>query len=109
MMDAGLNIDSTAQHWVNLILIWLGFGTLVAIVVRCLLPGREPANMLSMILIGMVGTCVGPLIVSTIWHIDKFNPISPIGFFASFLSSFAFLVIYQLGTAYSKRRRHDYD
>jgi len=108
-MDAGLNIDPTAQHFVNLILIWFGFGTLVAIAVRCLIPGREPTGMVSMILIGMVGTCVGPLIVSTIWRIDNFNPISPIGFFASFLSSFAFLLIYQLGTAWSKRRRHDFD
>jgi len=108
-MDAGLNIDPTAQHLVNLILIWLGFGTLVAIVVRCLIPGRVPTNMLSMILIGMVGTCVGPLVVSTIWRIADFNPISPIGFFASFLSSFAFLILYQLGTAWAKRRHHDYD
>ena len=108
-MDAGLNIDQTAQHWVNLILIWLGFGTLVAILVRCLLPGREPTGMISMILIGMVGTCVGPLVVSTVWRIDSFNPISPIGFLASFLSSFAFLILYQLRTAFSKRRRHDFE
>ena len=108
-MDASLNIDPVAQHWVNVILIWLGFGTLVAIVVRCLLPGREPTGMISMILIGMVGTCVGPLIVSTIWRIDNFNPISPIGFFASFVCSFLFLLFYQLGMSISKRRRNEYD
>ena len=108
-MDASLNIDPVAQHWVNIILIWLGFGTLVAILVRCLLPGREPTGMISMILIGMVGTCVGPLIVSTIWRIDKFNPISPVGFFASFVCSFLFLLFYQLGMSISKRRRNEYD
>lgn len=108
-MDASLNIDPVAQHWVNVILIWLGFGTLVAIVVRCLLPGREPTGMISMILIGMVGTCVGPLIVSTIWRIDNFNPISPIGFFASFVCSFLFLLFYQLRMSISKRHRNEYD
>jgi len=108
-MDASLNIDPVAQHWVNVILIWLGFGTLVAILVRCLLPGREPTGMISMILIGMVGTCVGPLLVSTIWRIKDFNPICPVGFFASFVCSFLFLLAYQLGTSISKRRRNEYD
>jgi len=108
-MDAILNIAPAAQHWVNLVLIWLGFGTVVAILVRCLLPGREPSGMISTILIGVVGTCVGPLIVSTIWSIEDFNPISPIGFFASFLCSFLFLLFYQAGMAVSKRRRHDRD
>ena len=108
-MDASLNLAPIAQHWVNLILIWFGFGTLVAILVRSLLPGREPADMLSLLLIGMVGTCVGPLIISTIWCIENFNPISPIGFLASFVCSFLFLLFYQVGMAVSKRRRHELD
>jgi len=104
-MDAGMNLAPAAQHWVNLILLWLGFATFVAILVRSLLPGREPSGMISMILIGVVGTCVGPLIVSTVWRIEKFNPISPIGFLASFVCSFLFLLCYQVGTAVSKRHR----
>ncbi len=108
-MDASLNLASAAQHWVNLILLWLGFGTLVAITVRCLLPGREPSGMISSILIGVVGTCVGPLIVSTIWNIKDFNPICPIGFLASFICAFLFLLFYQVGMAVSKRRRHELD
>ncbi|MCL2116889.1 MAG: hypothetical protein FWH27_00535 [Planctomycetaceae bacterium] len=105
-MDASLNLAPAAQHWVNLILIWLGFGAIVAIVVRSLLPGREPSGMISMLLIGVVGTCVGPLIVSTVWRIEQFNPISPVGFLASFVCSFLFLLLYQVGMAMSKRRRH---
>ena len=109
IMDAILNIAPAAQHWVNLILIWLGFGTLIAILVRSLLPGREPSGMISMLLIGVVGTCVGPLIVSTIWCIDQFNPISPVGFLASFVCSFLFLLFYQVGMSVSKHRRHKLD
>ena len=109
-MDASsINLGPEAQHWVNQILIWLGFGTLVAVLVRSLLPGREPAGMISMILIGVVGTCVGPLVLSTIWRIDQFNPISPIGFFASFVCSFLFLLFYQVAMAISKRRRLERD
>ena len=103
-MDASLNLAPAAQHWVNQILIWLGFAAVVAILVRSLLPGREPSGMISMFLIGVVGTCVGPLIVSTVWRIDKFNPISPIGFLASFVCSCLFLLFYQVGMAFSKRR-----
>ena len=108
-MDAGLNLAPAAQHWVNLILLWLGFGTLVAILVRSLLPGREPSGMIGTILIGVVGTCVGPLIVSTVWRIEFFNPISPIGFFASFVCSFLFLLFYQVVMAITKRRRRELD
>jgi len=82
---------------------------LVAILVRCLLPGREPSGMISMILIGVVGTCVGPLIVSTVWRIENFNPISPVGFLASFVCSFLCLLFYQVGMAVSKRRRLERD
>jgi uncharacterized membrane protein YeaQ/YmgE (transglycosylase-associated protein family) len=108
-MDASLNLAPVAQHWVNLILLWLGFGTLVAILVRCLLPGREPSGMIGTILIGVVGTCVGPLIVSTVWRIEQFNPITPIGFLASFVCSFLFLIFYQVGMSVAKRRRHELD
>ena len=108
-MDDSLNLASAAQHWVNLILVWLGFGALIAILVRSLLPGREPSGMISMFLIGVVGTCVGPLIVSTVWQIDDFNPISPIGFLASFVCSFLFLLFYQVGMAVTKRRRLERD
>ena len=104
-MEASLDLAPAAQHWVNLILIWLGFGTLVAILVRCVIPGKEPSGMISTILIGVVGTCVGPLVVSTIWRIEDFNPISPIGFFASFVCSLLFLLFYQIGMAMSRRRR----
>ena len=108
-MDASLNLAPAAQHWVNLILLWLGFGTLIAILVRSLLPGREPSGMISMILIGVVGTCVGPLIVSTVWRIENFIPISPIGFFASFVCSFLFLLFYQVVMTITKRRRRELD
>jgi uncharacterized membrane protein YeaQ/YmgE (transglycosylase-associated protein family) len=108
MMDGGLNLSQEAQNWVNLILIWLGFGTLVAIVVRCLFPGKEPTGMISSIMIGIVGTCVGPLIVSTIWRIENFNPISPVGFLASIICAALFLLFYQIGITLTKRRRNEY-
>ena len=108
-MDASLNLAADAQHLINQILLWLGFGTFVAILVRSLLPGREPSGMISMVLIGVVGTCVGPLVVSTIWRIDDFNPISPIGFFSSFVCSFLFLLFFQIGMAVSRRRRREID
>ena len=108
-MDAILNMNPTAQHWVNVFLLWLGFGTFVAILVRSLLPGREPVGMISTITIGVAGTWAGPLIVSTIWNIKDFNPISPIGFFASFVCAFLCLLIFQAGIAVAKRRQREID
>ena len=39
---AELELSELAQQWVNLVLIWVGFGALVGLLARALLPGQEP-------------------------------------------------------------------
>ena len=108
-MENNPNIASDAQHVVNLVLIWLGFGTLVALIVRSIVPGKEPSGPISTILIGIVGTCVGPLVVSLVWRIENFNPIGPVGFLASFVCALFCLLAYQVGHAMFSRRRREYE
>ena len=40
----GLSFSETAQHWVNLVLIWIGFGTLAGLLAKAVLPGRDPSG-----------------------------------------------------------------
>ena len=64
-----------AQQWINLILIWAGFGLLVGLLAKALVPGREPAGPVGTLLVGMIGSVVGPLALTLLWHRDQFNPI----------------------------------
>lgn len=85
-------MDDVAQHTVNVILLWIGFGTVVGMIVRAIVPGKEPSNPLSTFLIGIAGSCVGPLLIIKLRPIENFNPISPIGFAAALGSALVFLL-----------------
>ncbi|MCL2306129.1 MAG: GlsB/YeaQ/YmgE family stress response membrane protein [Planctomycetaceae bacterium] len=93
---ADYNLSITAQQWVNLILIWIGFATIIGLAVRSILPGREPSGLIGTLLIGILGGCVGPLVVTMVWKVEHFNPISPIGFCASAICAFVFLLVYRI-------------
>lgn len=77
------DLAPAAQQWINLILIWTGFGILVGLLAKAIVPGREPAGPVGTLLVGMVGSVVGPLALTLLWRRDHFNPISPLGFFAA--------------------------
>lgn len=88
-----IDISPAAQHTVNVILLWVGFGAVVGMIVRGLIPGKEPSGPLSTFLIGISGSCAGPLILMKVWPEEKFNPISPLGFGAALLSALVFLIV----------------
>jgi len=90
------NLSITAQQWVNLVLIWIGFATVIGLAVRSILPGKEPSGLIGTLLIGILGCCVGPFVVTVAWKIENFNPISPIGFCASAVCAFVFLLVYRM-------------
>lgn len=90
------NFSQSAQLYVNLVLLWIGFATVVGLVVRSVLPGKEPGGLIGTVVIGMLGCCVGPLVLSSVWQVENFNPISPYGFCAAVVSSFVFLLVYRI-------------
>ena len=90
-----MDLSSSAQSWVNLLFLWVGFGAVVGLVARTILPEGEPKGLFGVLVIGVSGSCAGPLIVSQLWKPAVFNPISPLGFFASILVSLALLLIYR--------------
>lgn len=90
-----MDLSSSAQFWVNLILLWLGFGILVGLVAQAILPEGEPKSAFGVLVIGITGSCLGPLLISLVWNPEKFNPIGPLGFAASVPVSLAFFLIYR--------------
>jgi uncharacterized membrane protein YeaQ/YmgE (transglycosylase-associated protein family) len=91
-----LELSESAQHWVNVVLIWVGFGTLAGLLARVILPVRQPAGSLPTLLLGVVGSVVGLLVLSLLMSDRHLNPISPLGFLAATAGAFVLLIVYRL-------------
>ena len=91
-----LEFSQAAQHWTYVVLIWLGFGILAGLLARVLLPGREPAGAGGTLVIGVIGSTIGPLVLSMFLQGRNFNPISPLGLLAAVGGSAVALVFFRL-------------
>lgn len=104
-----LDLSPNAQAWVNLILIWTGFGTLAGLVAKALLPGDDPAGTIGTMMVGILGSVMGPLALSHLLRQANFNPISPLGFLTAVGAAWVVLVVYRLWLAILARRRGEED
>ncbi len=105
---AEMELSEAAQQWVNLVLIWIGFGALVGLLTKAMLPGRVPQGTVGTLLIGVMGCALGPLVLTLFWDRPKFNPISPLGFLAAIGGAFVLLIGYRLAiTCWIVHREED--
>ena len=98
-------LSSTAQHWVNVVLIWVGFGSLAGLLARIVLPFREPSGPFPTLTLGIVGSAVGLGALSWAVGGQPSNPISPLGFAAATAGAFLLLLLYSTMTAIVHRGR----
>ena len=91
-----LELSQAAQQWVNAVLIWVGFGAVAGLLAKALIPGREPAGAVGTLLIGVIGSVLGPLVLCFLLQWPDFTPISPIGFLAAVGGALLALVVYRL-------------
>jgi uncharacterized membrane protein YeaQ/YmgE (transglycosylase-associated protein family) len=95
-----LALSPTAQHWINVVLIWVGFGTLAGLLATVIFPLRRAVGPFSAIVIGIAGSTIGLLALSWLFPEREMNPISPLGFFAATIGAFVLLAVYRLGGAF---------
>ncbi len=86
-------LSQLAQHWVNMVLIWVGFGALAGLLARALIPSSRPVPTL---VLGIVGSMLGLLILSLFFDPAKLNPISPLGLLSATAAAFGLLMLYRL-------------
>lgn len=89
------DLSPAAQQWTNVVLIWLGFGILAGLLAKALIPGRKPAGPVGTLMVGVMGSFVGPLGLSLVMGSSDFNPISPLGLLASVGGAAVLLAAYR--------------
>ena len=72
--------SQVAQNWANVVLIWIGFGSLAGLAARIILPVREPSSPLPTLALGIAGSALGLAILSWTNGNRSLNPISSLGF-----------------------------
>ena len=80
----------------NLILIWIGFGTVVGLLAKAIMPGKDPGGAIATLAIGVAGTVIGCGVVTYFWKGHIVSPISPLGFCVATGGAFVLLFFYKL-------------
>jgi uncharacterized membrane protein YeaQ/YmgE (transglycosylase-associated protein family) len=93
-----LALSPAAQQWINVVLIWVGFGTLAGLLATVIFPFRRCVSPFLAMIIGIVGSTIGLLGLSWLFPDRPLNPISPLGFLAATIGAFVLLVLYRLAS-----------
>ena len=97
MLDFALS--PAASQWIHVVLVWIGFGTLVGLLATVIFPFRHPLGPFWAVVIGIVGSTVGLFGLSWLVPDRELDPISPLGFLAAMVGAFLLLVLYRIGLA----------
>ena len=97
-MDA--STIATVTQWAHIVLEWIGFGTLVGMLAKAIMPGRDPGGTIATLLMGIGGTVFGLGTVTYFWDGQKVTPISLLGFFVAIGGAFMILLFYRLLAGY---------
>ena len=80
----------------NEFLVWVGFGTLVGLAAKAIMPGRDPGGAIATLLMGIAGCVIGCGTLFFFWDGAKVTPISPMGFVAGTAGAFILLLFYRI-------------
>jgi len=85
-----------AQRWVNDVLVWIGFGTLVGLLAKAIMPGRDPGGAVATIMMGILGSIIGCGTLLFFGAGTRVTPISPIGLLVATTGAFVLLSFYRV-------------
>lgn len=91
-----LELPAAAQEWANLMLAWVGFGTLVGLFAKAIMPGRDPGGAIATLCMGIGGAVIGCGVLAFFYDGARVTPLSPIGFLVATAGAFLILFFYKL-------------
>jgi len=80
----------------HMLLEWVGFGTLVGLMAKAIMPGRDPGGAVATLAMGIGGTVIGCGTLSYFYEGQYITPISPLGFMVATAGAFVLLFFYRL-------------
>ena len=89
-------LGEQVQQWANDILVWIGFGTLVGLLAKAVMPGRDPGGAVATLLMGIGGTVIGCATLGYFYTGHRVTPISPLGLAVATGGAFVLLLFYRL-------------
>jgi uncharacterized membrane protein YeaQ/YmgE (transglycosylase-associated protein family) len=84
-----------AQQWSHTVLEWIGFGTVVGLLAKAIMPGKDPGGAIATLAMGVAGAVIGCGVLSYFWKGHVVTPISPIGFCVATGGAFLLLFFYK--------------
>lgn len=94
MIDASLlTVIEQAAHD---LLVWVGFGTLVGLAAKAIMPGRDPGGTIGTLMMGIGGSVIGCGLLLLIDSSYRITPVSPMGFVAGTAGAFIILFFFRL-------------
>ncbi len=91
-----LEFPEQVQHWANLVLVWVGYGTLTGLLAKAIMPGRDPGGAVATLSMGIGGSVIGCGILAFFHEQARVAPISPVGFLVATGGAFVLLFFYRL-------------
>jgi uncharacterized membrane protein YeaQ/YmgE (transglycosylase-associated protein family) len=84
------------EESVREVLVWVGFGTLVGLTAKAIMPGRDPGGAVATLLLGIGGSVIGCGSLMFFADVPRVTPISPMGFVMGTAGGFVLLFFYRL-------------
>jgi uncharacterized membrane protein YeaQ/YmgE (transglycosylase-associated protein family) len=92
----GVVLNTSAQQLVNDVLVWVGFGTVIGLLAKGIMPGRDPGGAIATVLMGIGGTILGCGVVSYFRDGVRVVPVSPMGMIVGVMGTLLILFFYKL-------------
>lgn len=84
------------QQFANDVLVWIGFGTIIGLLAKAIMPGRDPGGAIATLAMGIGGSVIGCGILSFFVEGHRVTPISPLGTAVATAGAFIILTFYRL-------------
>lgn len=89
------HFDATTSEALHFLFLWSGYGSLVGLTAKAIMPGRDGGGALATWALGLGGGLIGNVILALLTN-EPFDLMTPYGIVAAVAGSFGLLLIYRL-------------
>lgn len=88
-------MSDVLADWMNHLFVWIGFGAIVGLLSKAILPGKDPGGTFATVFVGILGSFIG---AATLFFFsgEKVSPISLVGFLVAVAGSTVLLVTFRV-------------